>query len=66
MNSTYKQFNIDNSTYMFCVEDFEILKIQQGENVEKILQEIKTKKEKYNQNTEQTEKRRIKDDFIKS
>jgi uncharacterized protein len=46
MNTTFKQFKIKNSIYLFCIEDFEIFKINHYENIEKILQEIKTKKEK--------------------
>ncbi|MDR1348618.1 MAG: hypothetical protein LBJ63_09400 [Prevotellaceae bacterium] len=64
MNSAYKQFNIDNSAYVFYIEDFEIFKILQGKNIENVLQEIKNEKEKYNPNIEKTEKKSIKDDFI--
>lgn len=40
----YKQFNVDNSTYIYCVEDLEVIKIHQDENIENILQEISNKK----------------------
>jgi len=63
---TYKQFNIENTTYIFCVEDFEIFKIHQVENVENILQEIKTKKEKANLNIDKKERKNIRNDFTKS
>lgn len=44
----YKQFTMDDATYIFCVEDFELLKISQGENIETVLQDLQTKKEKPN------------------
>ena len=64
MNMTYKQFNINSSTYIFCVEDFEIFKIHQVEDIKNVLDEIKTKKEKYNSNTDKNEN--IKDVLTKS
>ncbi|MDR2064710.1 MAG: radical SAM protein [Prevotellaceae bacterium] len=60
----YKQFNVDNSGYIFCVEDFEICKIQQGENIENVLQEIKTEKEKSNATIDKNERANIENDFM--
>ncbi len=40
----YKQFNVDNSKYIYCVEDLEIIKIHQDENIVNILHEISNKK----------------------
>jgi radical SAM protein with 4Fe4S-binding SPASM domain len=64
MNLAYKQFNVDNSGYIFCVEDFEICKIQQGENIENVLQEIKTEKEKSNATIDKNERANIENDFM--
>jgi len=60
MDLTYKQFNIDNTVYIFCIEDFEVFKIHQGENVENVLQVVKKKKEKFDSNSD---KKNLKDDF---
>ena len=62
MNSTYKQFNVDNAAYVFCVEDFEVFKILQGENIENVLQEIKTEKEKSNLHGDKNKMENIKYD----
>ncbi len=55
MNTTYKQFNINDSTYIFCIEDFEIFKINQVKNVESILRKIKREKGKPNSNIDKKE-----------
>jgi sulfatase maturation enzyme AslB (radical SAM superfamily) len=56
MDTMYKQFNIDGSTYIFCVEDFEILKISENGKKESILQEIKNKKAKSEKNIDELQK----------
>jgi radical SAM protein with 4Fe4S-binding SPASM domain len=66
MNYTYKQFNIDNATYIFCVEDFEIFKILHDENVESVLQKIKTKKEKSNLQKDKNKMENLKYDITNS
>jgi len=66
MNTTYKQFNIENLTYIFCIEDFEIFKIPHIENDENIIKEIKIKKEKSNSNIDKNNRENLKDDFTKS
>ena len=40
----YKLFNVDNSTYIFCVDDLEIIKVNQSEDIEEVLQNIKKEK----------------------
>jgi len=63
MDLTYKQFNIANTAYMFCIEDFEVFKIHQVENVEKVLQIIKKRKEKFDSNVDTNKKGKLKDVF---
>ncbi|WP_421920092.1 radical SAM protein [Marinifilum sp.] len=63
---TYKKFDIDNSTYIFCVDDFEVVKIGQIEDVENVFQEIKSKKEISNPNKYKNESRPLKAEFLKS
>ncbi len=62
----FKQFNIDNSTYIFCVEDFELFKISQKENVEDALQNIKIKKGKHSLAFVKNSTIKEKDDFAKT
>ncbi|WP_418500652.1 radical SAM protein [Culturomica massiliensis] len=44
MKFLYKQFEIDNSVYIFCAQDFEIFKINEKDNIENTLEEIDSKK----------------------
>ncbi len=63
---TYKQFNIDNSTYIFCADDFEVIKIAQAENTEDVLKEIKTKKEISRPHKHKNESQPLKEEIFKS
>lgn len=45
MNMIYKQFNVDNSTYLFCVNDFEIFNLVENKNIENTINEIIAHKE---------------------
>jgi len=40
----YKQFIVNDVTYIFCVEDLEIIKIHKKDNIENVLKEISNKK----------------------
>jgi radical SAM protein with 4Fe4S-binding SPASM domain len=54
----YKEFIIDNETYVFCVDDFEILKISKVENIERVIRQ--KEKDKI------SETKNINNDFTKS
>lgn len=45
MNWKYKMFNVNDTTYFFCVEDFEIVKVLNNENIEIALKRLIAKKE---------------------
>lgn len=57
MDLLFKEFNVNDSKYIFCVEDFEILKINKEEKITKVLDEIK--KEKYRVKTTKYKKLEI-------
>lgn len=60
----YKQFIIDNQTYLFCVDDFEILKISKHEKIDNVIQKIEESKSKFSNST--NEKEEIINDFSKN
>jgi uncharacterized protein len=62
MNSLFKLFNVGDSVYIFCADDFEILKLPTHESIEKSINEIMKFKAK--SISSQNEKEDIRDDIF--
>jgi len=59
----FKQFDIGGSKYFFCVEDFEIVKIEQGRKIKNVLESIRNKKQQSEKKLGELKEKNINDNI---
>ncbi len=59
----FKQFDIGGSKYFFCVEDFKIVKIEQGRKIKNVLESIRNKKQQSEKKLGELKEKNINDNI---